>query len=469
MYGYVLLGLGLGLLSLELAADGPVPQVWSVVAGMAILVAMVAAAGLTMAAWIARQREALARDEQRFLRSVGRLAKGYRLFAVGAYAAILFDLHWPSLVLHWVGAVSWLLPSCALVVAPFLLLLVVMWLANYRATRNLHRLLTERAVVVSTAGQWTLPRYLVFAFRQYLLIVLVPMLALITLQDLASNLLGPHAEEPLALIAIPVATLALVVLLSGLWIRRCWRTEPLPDGDLRGRLMAMVRRTGVRLGNILVWRTNQSIVNGCMIGVIGPWRYILMTDALLLRLPPDEVEAVFAHEAGHVRHHHVLFYGVLALGAMSMAAILGDLVKGAMDSFEAGVVASGALALVYWWLGFGYVSRRCELEADLYAVSSPAVELEGGDAAEASSAGVSARAVASFTSGLRRIIRMNGMAEAAGGWRHFSVVRRAAFLESLVSHPEAAQRFRRRMYRLKITALAAAVASLLVAAILGLA
>jgi len=84
MYGYVLLGLGLGLLSLELAADGPVPQVWSVVAGMAILVAMVAAAGLTMAAWIARQREALARDEQRFLRSVGRLAKGYRLFAVGA-------------------------------------------------------------------------------------------------------------------------------------------------------------------------------------------------------------------------------------------------------------------------------------------------------------------------------------------------------------------------------------------------
>jgi len=194
-----------------------------------------------------------------------------------------------------------------------------------------------------------------------------------------------------------------------------------------------------------------------------------MTDALLLRLPPDEVEAVFAHEAGHVRHHHVLFYGVLALGAMSMAAILGDLVKGAMDSFEAGVVASGALALVYWWLGFGYVSRRCELEADLYAVSSPAVELEGGDAAEASSAGVSARAVASFTSGLRRIIRMNGMAEAAGGWRHFSVVRRAAFLESLVSHPEAAQRFRRRMYRLKITALAAAVASLLVAAILGLA
>lgn len=475
MYGYVLLGLALGLISIDLADGRPTPDVLPVALGMAALVAGILAVGLALSARILWRRGALERDEQRFLRSVGRLGKLYRLLVVGAYAVMLLVLDWPALVLGWVGG-RWALPASALVVAPFVVLLAVSWSALYWADRTLRAVLFERAGVGAVAGRWTLPRYLVFALRQHLLIVLVPLLALVALEDVVAYVLGPAGQGPLAAVIL-LGAVGGALVLSGPWIRTCWRTEPLPEGDLRTRLTAVARRAGIRIGNILVWRTNLTMVNGCMIGAVGPLRYILITDALLLGLPSDEVEAVFAHEAGHVKHHHAALYAVLALGGMSGAVALGGLLHWITGDFWTGTVGTAASVLAYWWLGFGYLSRRCELEADLYAVSTvacPAACAAARDAAarDAADAGpradplpVCAHTVALFTSALRRIARLNGAAETAGGWRHFSVARRCAWLEGLARQGRAAAaRDERRLRRVKRAALAVSFAIAAVAA-----
>ena len=61
---------------------------------------------------------------------------------------------------------------------------------------------------------------------------------------------------------------------------------------------------------------------------VGRRRRIVLFDTLLATLGPEEVEAVLAHELGHVRHRHVAGR-LLAGGAVSLAgfALLGQLLR----------------------------------------------------------------------------------------------------------------------------------------------
>ncbi|MGB3195773.1 MAG: M48 family metallopeptidase, partial [Phycisphaerae bacterium] len=354
---------------------------------------------------------------------------------------------------------------------------VLSWTALYWADRRLRAFMFARAGVVMAGAAWTLPRYLVFLLRQYLLVVFVPLAALLAVHDLLVRFLGPLDSMPLATILL-VGGVVAVAMLAGPWIRLCWRTERLPEGDLRRRLTGLAGRAGVRVGDILVWRTNLSIANGCMVGSIGPLRYILITDALLLALPNEELEAVFAHEVAHVKYHHVLLYMALAIGGMGAMILVGEAAAVVTHSSVTLSLVTAAFLVAYWWLLFGFISRRCEAECDLFAVqatscpegcSPPEDDIRiGGDGA--SPLALCEHRVRAFTSALGRIARLNGSAETARGWRHFSVARRRRFLEQVLASPPLAERFARRLRRIKWMAIlgavlaAAAVALLMLAA-----
>ena len=47
---------------------------------------------------------------------------------------------------------------------------------------------------------------------------------------------------------------------------------------------------------------------GCLTGPLPFLRYVVLTDRLVQEMTPEEVEAVFGHEVGHIKHHHLLFY-----------------------------------------------------------------------------------------------------------------------------------------------------------------
>jgi Zn-dependent protease with chaperone function len=438
------------------------------------------ALGVFAAGWIlgalALRRGALEADEQRFLLRVGRVAKAYRLVVLLAYGIMLGALNWPALAAHLAGDKRMFL-GFLLMAAPFLVLLVLSWTALYWADRRLRAFMFARAGVVMAGAAWTLSRYLVFLLRQYLLVVFVPLAALLAVHDLLVRFLGPPDSMPLATILL-VGGVVAVAMLAGPWVRLCWRTERLPEGDLRRRLTALAGRAGIRVGDILVWRTNLSIANGCMVGSIGPLRYILITDALLLALPNEELEAVFAHEVAHVKYRHVLLYMALAIGGMGAMILVGEAAAVVTHSPTVLSLVTAAFLVVYWWLLFGFISRRCEAECDLFAVqatscpvdcSPPDAEARTVGVDGASPAALCEHRVRAFTSALGRIARLNGSAETARGWRHFSVARRRRFLEEVLASPPLAERFARRLRRIKWMAILGAVLAAAAAAILALA
>jgi Zn-dependent protease with chaperone function len=216
------------------------------------------------------------------------------------------------------------------------------------------------------------------------------------------------------------ALLALFLTCLPFVVRASWSTRPLPAGAVRELFTAVARRARFRCRDVLAWDAGQGVANAVIVGVVAPFRLVLVSDGLLASLPARELAAVFAHEMGHARRHHVLVFvawtAALILGVELCAVHL--LPEGEVWGF-----ATLGLSLVLWYLGFGWLSRRFELDADLFAVETT------GDARAMQSA----------------LERVGGTHGGRGpGWRHFPSERRIAFLETCRLDPDFARAFHRR-------------------------
>ena len=150
--------------------------------------------------------------------------------------------------------------------------------------------------------------------------------------------------------------------------------RPLPPGPIRDRLEATARRLRFRYSDILLWDTRNGIANAMVAGPI-PWvRYVFLSDRLLADLTPEEVEAVFGHEVGHVRHRHFLFYA--AFMGLSVAALVGAWMvtfhwffpesetAAVFDGWRNWETVPQMLVIgAYVFVVFGFLSRRCERQA----------------------------------------------------------------------------------------------------------
>ena len=155
------------------------------------------------------------------------------------------------------------------------------------------------------------------------------------------------------------------------WI---WNTAPLPDDEHGRRLRALLATAGVSVRRILVIPASVGAApNAYVSGVFRPRRYLFVAERLLRDLPPDEVEAVVAHEIGHLQHRHVARLGLAAIVTSVAAALaLFGLVSvatrnmgHAIRSPLFGLAAAGtALASLYVTRR---LSRRFEFEADDFA------------------------------------------------------------------------------------------------------
>ncbi len=85
------------------------------------------------------------------------------------------------------------------------------------------------------------------------------------------------------------------------------RFTPMPEGDLRTSLLALAARDGVPVRDVLVADASRrtTALNAYVSG-LGPTRRIVVYDTLLREAPPEQVEAVVAHELGHAKHNDVL-------------------------------------------------------------------------------------------------------------------------------------------------------------------
>jgi Zn-dependent protease with chaperone function len=302
-------------------------------------------------------------------------------------------------------------------------MLVLAWMPLYRLDRVLR------------PGRWSMREYIEFHFRQYVLFVLAPFLAMVTVVDLIRRLPGNEWLAQTRLdVVIALVAMAGVFVFAPLVLRSIWKTRRLEEGPLRQKLEDLSRHAGMGQRDILVWETmGGHIVNACVMGILAPVRFVLITDALMDTLSQEEIKAVFAHEIGHVRCHHMVYYVLFALGFFGIFFMLSQLsflggkpreLWGEMLSLQDLVLL--ILAGLYWGLAFGLVSRRTEMEADLYAV-----ELTG--------------STGEFVTALESISFASGRPRTSGSWRHFSIARRTEFLLGCETDPARIERFRKSM------------------------
>lgn len=175
--------------------------------------------------------------------------------------------------------------------------------------------------------------------------------------------------------------LLMIVLYPKLILPLFNKLTPLPDGELRTRLLALGDRTGFRAQTIEVMDgSKRSAHSNAFFTGFGRWRRIVLFDTLIGQLTPEELEAVLAHEIGHYRRGHIP--KMLALSAAGMFAgfwVIAWLARSpwfnAAFGFQPGELAPAFLlfgllsgAVMFWFSPVtNLLSRKYEYEADAFA------------------------------------------------------------------------------------------------------
>lgn len=393
------------------------------------------------------------------LRRLMRRTAGGRLGRGPAFAALATQVYLVAALggLMLAGWGSWIAQSGAigsvpligkaLALLPFAGALLAYWWAIYPLeTAMRSRIRAEMALVGQPVlPTWSRGQYLSFNVRHHLLFVAVPAGAMIFVLDLLV-LLGPRIGRTAATVAATAAA-AGIFLLAPVMIVRIWRTRPLPAGKLRQRLEELCRRVRLRYRDIRVWHTDGAVVNAGVMGLVAPVRYVLLSDGLLEQLDPDTVEAIFAHEAGHVVHQHILhlfvFMGGLVLLCGSSARWLAAWLPTDSVQMLPVLLAAGTPC---GWL-FGMLSRRFERQADVFGAwwARP-----GGHDGHQSDSELSAEGVELFGNALLAVARLNGIHPKQRNFRHGSIEKRLEYLAALYRSGRGRAALDRHMRRIKM-------------------
>jgi len=159
------------------------------------------------------------------------------------------------------------------------------------------------------------------------------------------------------------------------------KLTPLPDGELRTRLLALGDRTGFRASTIeVIDGSKRSGHSNAYFTGFGRFRRIVLFDTLIAQLTAEELEAVLAHEIGHYRRGHIPkmigLSAVMMLGGFAAVAWLArSLWFNSSFGFPPGQMAPSFLlfgllsGLVTFWFSplSNVLSRRYEYEADAFA------------------------------------------------------------------------------------------------------
>ncbi|MBX5456193.1 MAG: M48 family metallopeptidase [Thermogemmatispora sp.] len=320
------------------------------------------------------QRQQQAREYARIRRRLWLV--GLAIAAVGLVALFLFrlDLWLRDLLqpLAWQPLAGWYPLQVA---GYFLILLLLYELISAPLTVYRGYILPRRyGLSVQTLGAW-----LGDLLKGLLLSIVLELAAL----ELIYLLL---ATQPLAwwlwvalvmlLFSVVLANLAPVLVLP-----LFYRFTPLPDGELKARLLALAERAHTRVRGVFTMHMSSktTAANAALMG-LGNTRRIVIGDTLLDQYTPDEIEVVLAHELGHHVHGDIwkliASQSLLTLVALYLINVtlhwlatpqLGY--HGLADPATLPLIAlvSAAVGLIFMPLG-NAISRYLEYQADEYAL-----------------------------------------------------------------------------------------------------
>lgn len=362
-------------------------------------------------------------------RSPGGYFKTERNLSIAALGCFVIMIFWGDVGTHAAAlpfAEQLSLISAVPVLFLFFTYLSVIWVAGLESYSAAFSRPRSAAVFVLSNFKLNLP-------------IILPWLGLSLMYDLLNLIPSDNLRRVLESFWGDLLFLGLFLLLMVSFfpplVRRLWDCTPFPGGPLKDHLDFFCGKLNFS-ADLYIWPVHGGrILTAAVMGLLPGLRYVMFTPALLQNLNHTELEAVMAHEIGHVKHRHLFLYVFLiggfsvAAGALGKPILYGILSIDWIYSIIASEVVTAntlialisgipllVLLLLYFRYVFGYFIRNFERQADLYAFKAM---------------GNSRGLISAF----QKILSVSGEKANKPNWHHFSVGERIACLESCERDP----------------------------------
>lgn len=241
-----------------------------------------------------------------------------------AHANNIFVLNWVKNIRLLIAG-DWILIDELLNFAPPLLILIIMWWAFYPIQNRLREALLIRQLDEGSTiyPYWSRFQYVFSHIRMHFVLLLLPILIILTWSELIEKYWPqespiPYLSRETAEYCALLTGILLIFIFAPLMVRYLWDTKPLAPSELRNKLTAMCQTHRIKIRQILVWNTNGGLINAAVMGLLPMVRYVLLSDALLDSLEDKEIEAVMAHELGHVRRRHLQWLAIILIALFTV-------------------------------------------------------------------------------------------------------------------------------------------------------
>lgn len=355
--------------------------------------------------------------DYRFSNVQGRLS----VLAIALLTIHIYGLNLPSFLVQ-IPLFAYLPTLSAVVfIALFVGYLAIIWYHAHPIGRMLGGIGESRRGYIRSNIAFSIP-VLIPWFIISLTTDLLRLLPFDFIKDIEGNPAGEIAFFIVFLLAIAIAAPAM--------IQRFWGCRPLEAGLYRDRIEALCKKARVTYANILSWPIfgGRMLTAGVM-GLVDRFRYILVTDALLQNLSLDEIDAVIAHEIGHVKKHHLQYYLLFFLGFLLAFYALQDILIFLVSYLNYLLLSAGffntvsypavyalfnviflLLFIIYFRYLFGYFIRNFERQADAYVFDLLPSAMP-------------------LIRSLEKVALTSGQSPDKPNWHHFSITERITFLQ----------------------------------------
>ncbi len=349
------------------------------------------------------------------------------IMAILAFFVDIYVLNLPSIFAGMTGFDRFPTLSALLFVALFVFKLVIIWACAYEVHQKLYPGRISRRMYIESQLAFALP-------------VLMPWFVLSFAADLIENLpfegLHRFLSTPYGEFGYILVFMIVFVITGPVLIQKVWRCRPLEAGFARRRIEQLCRKARLKYAEILRWPIlGENTLTAAVMGIVGKFRYILVSPALLSFLAPEELDAVIAHETGHVKKKHLPLYLLFFVGYVFIYfaffefilcfVVLSEPVFRLMawSGMDAGTISTammGAvlvmLLIVYFRYFFGFVMRNFERQADVYVYEL----LENAQP---------------LISAFHKIGAASGQPLDRPNWHHFSIQQRIDYLHQCEADP----------------------------------